>query len=880
MDWWLANFFLGAIFSLFLPIVPDLFVLFLLLLFSIIFFSFSFCSFFNLGKTSASKVDTTKKSIDKNLRSISGLLFGATWMLFNAYSLQNLWAENHLSKVELATTKHILQGQILTLHASPELVFNGQADNNDIKETIKEAIKKTSKQANGQITKKVDKSLRFNFNVTHIDSHPLNSAITMRFSWKKPNINVQQGQILQLKAKFKPAHGLANLGGFSYQTWLNSKDIIATGYIVNSDINKIITNNVTTRQHLFNSYRKLLPKHELSPLLLALSFGSRADLSSDLWQVLQTTATGHLIAISGLHIGLVASGSYFMFILFIRLLPLKYLSKAYVMQSINIRYFAIAFSLVTAFSYGYLAGFSLPTIRALVMLSLYWLTRLLAIKLSITRWLLLTLFVLTLTSPFSLFTASFWLSVYAVTIIFITLWRFKGYLSQDSASQGVMSQRSKVWCSIKGFMKGLIVIQLSLTLLLLPISAIFFQQISPLSLLANIIAVPWMSFVSIPLCLLSVIIMPISELLSQFLIMLSIESLQGIWLYLTYLSRQPWSIVELSKFNVLWLIFVGLASFLILFVKSSFSFNSFTFNNKRTLIITLFIVITLTLFSFSKSDVNEMLTNKKVVSDSQNQWQLIVFDVGQGLSVLIKKEDKAILYDTGAAYPSGFNMADAVILPYLQHAGIKQLDKIIISHSDNDHAGGLATLQQAIKVGELIYNIKLKGNYKEGEKERKSNNVLCKQGDNFKWQSLNFTVLWPKVALGKDNDDSCVLLVSDGQNKILLTGDISKKVEAKLLRQYPQLTVDLLMVPHHGSKTSSSLRFLQQLSPKLAIVSAGFINRWRMPVTDVVQAYQAENIQLLNTAKTGQIIINISNKGMSQLTYRDDLWPFWFAHSL
>ncbi|MEY8214109.1 MAG: hypothetical protein RPR97_06440, partial [Colwellia sp.] len=189
-------------------------------------------------------------------------------------------------------------------------------------------------------------------------------------------------------------------------------------------------------------------------------------------------------------------------------------------------------------------------------------------------------------------------------------------------------------------------------------------------------------------------------------------------------------------------------------------------------------------------------------------------------------------------------------------------------------------LQQAIKVGELIYNIKLKGNYKEGEKEKQSNNVLCKQGDNFKWQSLNFTVLWPKVALGKDNDDSCVLLVSDGQNKILLTGDISKKVEAKLLRQYPQLTVDLLMVPHHGSKTSSSLRFLQQLSPKLAIVSAGFLNRWRMPVTDVVQAYQAENIQLLNTAKTGQIIINISNKGMSQLTYRDDLWPFWFAHSL
>ncbi len=162
--------------------------------------------------------------------------------------------------------------------------------------------------------------------------------------------------------------------------------------------------------------------------------------------------------------------------------------------------------MLVAISYGYLAGFSLPTIRALVMLSIYRASRLLAIKLSIKRWLLLTLFVITITTPFSLFTASFWLSVYAVTAIFLTLWRFKSSLLKGH----------QVW----RFIKGLIIIQLSLTLLLLPISALFFQQVTVLALLANIVAVPWMSFLSIPLCLLSVLLMPISEALSQFFVVL------------------------------------------------------------------------------------------------------------------------------------------------------------------------------------------------------------------------------------------------------------------------------------------------------------------------------------------------------------------------
>ena len=438
MDWWLASFFLGAIFSLFLPIVPDFFALFLLILLSIIFF---FC---------------------KPLRLASGGLFGASWMLFCAINYQSTWQSNDLEPYQLAQKPQQIKGRVVSLQAHPS-----------VKSSV-EVIQKSSTRS------------RFNILVNQLNDIKLTKPFLMRLSWKKPNIIVQQGQLLQLNVKFKPAHGLANLGGFSYQTWLRNKEILATGYVIKNTQNKIVNENISIRQQLFNEYLSLLPEHQVSPLLLALGFGDRSQLNAtktaNLWQVLQSTGTGHLIAISGLHIGLVATASYFLVMLLIRFLPLSFTVQSPNLHSFNVRYVAIAVSFIAALIYAYLAGFSLPTLRAVIMLMLYWLTRILAIKISIWRWLLITLFIITVSTPFSLFSASFWLSVYAVTIIFLTLWRFKPYLSRGN----------KFW----RFIKGLVVIQLSLTILLLPITALFFGQVSVVAIMANMIAVPWMSFVA------------------------------------------------------------------------------------------------------------------------------------------------------------------------------------------------------------------------------------------------------------------------------------------------------------------------------------------------------------------------------------------------
>lgn len=157
--------------------------------------------------------------------------------------------------------------------------------------------------------------------------------------------------------------------------------------------------------------------------------------------------------------------------------------------------------------------------------------------------------------------------------------------------------------------------------------------------------------------------------------------------------------------------------------------------------------------------------------------------------------------------------------------------------------------------------------------------LACLQGNSFLWEGLTFDVLWPEQMLAKENDDSCVLLITDNNHKVLLTGDISKVVENKLIAQYPQLQANVLIVPHHGSKTSSSENFVAQINPNIAVVSAGFLNRWHMPVADVVHRYHKNNIQLLSSADLGQITIDFSDEGIKYYTFNQDFWPFWFAKS-
>jgi len=845
MDWWLLTFFLGAVLSLFLHEVPTIFQL--LMAFFVACLAIRYLKHGNF----------------------TALALGAVWLLTQAY-LYNHQLPAELIELMQARKSVIVEGEVLSLQVNTETETGTDTKTPNI-------ITPKNKSAPN---KGKDVTKRFNFSVVKVDGQLLPKPINVRLSWKKPTVVIAQGQVLQLYVKLKPAHGLNNLGSFNYISWLKANNISATGYVKNPkkkneqlqplNHNKIVNANTTLRQALFNQYFPITPNSELKAILLALAFGERSLLTSAHWQVLQTTGTSHLIAISGLHVGLLATGCFYLVLLLIKIMPLR--SPRW--QCLNARYIAIAISLLSAISYAYLAGFSLPTQRALVMLIVYWLSRLLNIHLSPIRLLLLTVFIVVLISPFSLFTASFWLSFYAVAIIFLTLWRFKSYLTHGS--------------SFWRFIMGLMVIQLSLTVMLIPITALFFQQISLVSIIANLIAVPWMSFITIPCTLFSLLTMIIDVQIAQVFISLALDSLTLLWQYLDYLTTLPNAVVKLSLYQQVLLTGIVSCSFHLAFL----SLSAWKTKIKR--------LVSLMIIALSFFAVGAMKSSFSSTSDRQNlsenlPWEVVFFDVGQGLSVLIERNSHAILYDTGAAYPSGFTLSEAVILPYLQYSGITQLDNIILSHSDNDHAGGLATLLDNIGVDAIMSNDEqLVGKAIINASTDFNTKPLinsCYAGHSFNWQGLSFDILSPALASEgviqskaeessrQDNDDSCVILVTDQQGRTLpLTGDISAEVEQKIMQQYPKLAIDILQVPHHGSKSSSSRDFLKQLAPQYAVVSAGYLNRWHMPVKSIRQRYIQQNIKILTSAEVGQVIISIDNKGVNNKNFVDVLRPFWFTH--
>ena len=227
----------------------------------------------------------------------------------------------------------------------------------------------------------------------------------------------------------------------------------------------------------------------------------------------------------------------------------------------------------------------------------------------------------------------------------------------------------------------------------------------------------------------------------------------------------------------------------------------------------------------------------------QGQLKLTALDVGQGLSVLLQTRDHQLLFDGGAAYASGFDLGERIVLPELHALNIRQLDKIIASHGDNDHRGGLPSVLAEIKTDEVLFG---------GRKVPRwqLNQRACTAGQQWQWNAVQFEVLWPTAEAfntdWRENDLSCVVLITVGATRLLLTGDIEFRAEQALLARYPQLRADILQVPHHGSQSSSHSAFLIQLAPSIALISAGRNNRFNHPHPSVLGGYAALGLSLIH----------------------------------
>lgn len=613
------------------------------------------------------------------------------------------------------------------------------------------------------------------------------------------------GQRWKMLLRLRAVHARLNEGEFDAQRFAMANHTPVQGRIVSQVITQ---SSCSWRWRFIHYHRQQNGLLSASATLEALAFGIRDNLSEGTRQLLRDTGTAHLMAISGMHIALAAGTGWLLARGSQILFPARRIGYLY----------PVIISWIFAALYTWLSGAHAPAQRALLALTLWVVTRFVGVQLS--SWQVWTLCVglLLALDPLAVLSDSFWLSVLAVGML-LTWYRWFPLAARF--------RTARRWLPIQ-----LLHLQLGMMILMLPLQAALFNGISTTALIANLLAIPVVSFITVPLILVAMLL-PVPGLSAWFWQAADLS----LGLLLSGLALLPpgWWPLQGAAFFML-VVWGGLLAW-------------------RTGV----------LFSLPWSCSLIALT---VIFarhyKPEKEWRIDMLDIGHGLSVVISQGREAVLYDTGPRWQNS-DAGTRVILPWLQRKGLK-LQQVILSHRHLDHTGGLSAIMQrwptmAVRSGLAGYA-----------------HLPCVRGTAWRWKQLNFTVLWPLNAPnGGENNDSCVVSVDDGKVRLLLTGDLESLAERQLVRlEKQQLKADILQVPHHGSRTSSSRLLLRSVAGNTAIASLARYNAWRMPAKSVLQNYREYGYNWLDTGQSGQISIRV-NKGKVQVfTLREQLMPRWY----
>ncbi|HSG11791.1 MAG TPA: DNA internalization-related competence protein ComEC/Rec2 [Gammaproteobacteria bacterium] len=627
-------------------------------------------------------------------------------------------------------------------------------------------------------------------------------ATRVRLDWYGEHGDPQPGERWQLAVRLRRPGGYANPGGFDYEQWLYRERIRATGYVRSDDRNLHIgSGSVAVIDSIRNSLSAtMVADSRTSPsmaLVQALTVGQRNRISQEQWQILRATGTSHLMAISGLHISLVAG-------LVFGCVRLAWARSAMLStQLLPVRAAALA-ALLAATLYALLSGFAIPAQRALIMVALLMVALMSGRRATFPGVISIAALVTLLLDPVSILSAGWWLSFSAVTII---AWFAIGRTGYRYPSH-------------RWFLMPVI-----LAICMMPLLVLFFQQVSLVAPLANILAVPWVSFLVVPLALAGTVMCAFSEPAGLAVLQLSAWILDVLWQALAWLADLDIALASWPQpaGSQLLLASLGMAC---LFVPRGMP--------GRWAGVMLLL---------------PMLLAARL-QPAPNEVRVSLLDVGQGLSAVIRTARHTLVYDTGPAFGSHFDTGRAVLVPYLRSQGITHVDRLFISHGDNDHIGGARSLLAAYPADEVLSSVPFEYDGREA--------TACRRGMRWSWDGVMFTVMHPQAGDGHTgNDASCVLRISvAGGLRLLLTGDIERAGEHDLLVHYgEELKSSVLVVPHHGSRTSSTATFVAAVSPALALVPAGHRNRYRFPRPEVMARYKENGSQVLETGKSGAISV-------------------------
>ncbi|MEO1244524.1 MAG: DNA internalization-related competence protein ComEC/Rec2 [Pseudomonadota bacterium] len=646
--------------------------------------------------------------------------------------------------------------------------------------------------------------------------------------WQAPPVAVRGGDVWELVIRPRVPRGAANPGGFDVEAWLFREGVGATGHVAAHPRNRLLGSGqggglLALRQRLAARLARVAKDPATAAVLTAITVGARDGLSEAQWERYARTGASHLMAISGLHIGLAAVAAYGAVLL---------LLAAFRIRRGNHR-LALCGSLLVAGAYVLVSGAGIPAVRAFVMLFVASFASLTLRPLSPFSGLAIAAVLLMAVQPIASGDAGFVLSFSAVLLL---LWLARQ--SRRYAAGGTARAR---WAAAFGF---LVRMQWVLLFGLLPATALLFERYAPAAPLVNLLIVPVFSLLIVPSSLLGLLLDGALAPAGDLLLRLASACVRAVeWL----LARSVWPVGELSAE-------LGLTGTLCLLLASVWAWLPRGCPGRA--------------LSWPALAALVLWQPERPPAGCA---RVAVLDVGQGQSVVVETRHTTLLYDTGPAYPGGGSAMQNVVLPYLRYRGIAALDVTVISHADIDHSGGLPALLAALPAGRLLSGEPLQQGIRRAE--------LCHAVRPWRRDGVNFAFV-ATAALREGNNASCVLEIAAGKRRLLLAGDIERAVETELVAAGVLRQAAVVSIPHHGSRTSSSTAFVASVAAGTAIASAGHGNRWGFPKPDVVRRWQAAGTRVLSTGDVGAVGFSLCAHGAPPVPsgYRERHRRVWHSH--
>ncbi|OFZ66150.1 MAG: DNA internalization-related competence protein ComEC/Rec2 [Betaproteobacteria bacterium RBG_16_56_24] len=680
-----------------------------------------------------------------------------------------------------------------------------------------------------------ERGQRFSFDVeqtlTPQASVPRHIYLSTFLDKQATPLTLHAGERWQFTLRLKQPHGTANPHVFDFEAWALENNLRAVGYIHPKGNNLRLDALAdgpgyrieAWRETIRDKFNATLGGAPYAGVLSALAIGDQSSIPSAQWQVFTRTGVNHLMSISGLHITMLASlGFALTYWLWRRSVRLTLFLPA--------RKAAALAALLVALGYALLSGFAVPAQRTVYMVgavaAALWLNR----NFSLGQILGIALLGVLIPDPWAVISPGFWLSFGAVALIlYVTAHR----LGQP---HWLMQYASVQW---------------AMTIGLVPLLLGLFQQVSLVSPAANAIAIPLVSLAVVPLTLLGAVLPPVFSIWDA-----------PLWLAHTVMG---WTMALLEWLNQLpqavwaqhappaWSVVAGMLGVLWILAPRGFPARWLGF------------LLLLPMFLNTPEP------------PAPGTLRLIVFDVGQGLAVAAQTRHHTLLYDAGPDFSDEADSGNRILIPALRAIGIAGLDGLILTHDDSDHTGGAASVMQAMPIGWLSSSLP----DSHPLLQNAANTLRCLDGQSWQWDGVSFEILHPDAASYanakiRDNNRGCVLRISIGDQHILLTADIEKESERQLLKERPdKLPANLLVVPHHGSKTSSTDGFIAAVQPGYAVFTVGYRNRFGHPKQEVVQRYAGSGAQLLRSDEDGAILVEMNAQGLQVESYRKSHRRYW-----